>query len=294
MLNLAPWYYRNLLGKNNILECPEFFEINLLNGQRNYEAVVSLKENLRPKWVPSSKIYRNSDGSGTSKYKNIAVYKSISEALERLAFYELVDQQKAEYCFDLNPTTTGMAAYPSIFSSQARIHAKQEAVERWAIHQFNLNHLPLKKYASEIVNLTHYEIIVPFNDVKVSLLSFMCNDFYVYGFAGGQNLKQSFDKALIELDRNIRVLKKAYSLDHKESDYKLATDKTILFFASEEGYLLFKDKVMQAPRKIFNKEPKVLCDVELKGEWSKYTRVWRYLLEDSYFNCASDRKFFMF
>lgn len=294
MFNLAPWFYRDLLDENNILDKPEFFETILLNEVNCYEAVISLKNELRPHWLVKSDIYRDCDGSGTSKYKNIAVYKSLSEALERLAFYELVDLGHKEYCFHLNPTTTGMAAYPGITGSQARFNAKMEAIERWAIHEFNRAHLPIKKHKTDIQNLDHYEIIVPFTDVRVSLLSYVQNSIHIYGFAGGKNLKHSFEKSLIELDRNIRVLLKAYSDEKGNRNYQATVDRTIMYFSRQEGYLNFQEKIAKAPRKIVNTDPVVLCDLELKGIWSKYTKVWRYLLEESYYDCREDEGFFMF
>ena len=91
MINLAPWYYRKLLIENELIKEIKYFEINLLTQVHQFEAAVYLKENLVPSWVSTSEIYRNCEGSGTSTYKNISVYKAISEALERLAFFESVD-----------------------------------------------------------------------------------------------------------------------------------------------------------------------------------------------------------
>ena len=94
MLNLAPWYYKKLFTENDIINKIEYFEIDLITKVHQFEAVAFLKDNLVPNWVGKSQIYKNCDGSGTSSHKNIAVYKSISEALERLAYYQLVDSDK--------------------------------------------------------------------------------------------------------------------------------------------------------------------------------------------------------
>lgn len=293
MINLSPWYYRNLLVSNSLITSPEFFEVDLLDNTHSYEAIIYLKDHLRPSWVSTSVIYKNCDGSGTAIYKNIAVYKAISEALERLAFYELADTDEANYCFDLNPTTTGMAAYPFFSCLPARKNAMTEAVERWAIHEFNRSKLPITTHPNAVEGLTHYELLTPFANCRVSLLSYKSDDIYVYGFAGGQNLKHSFDRALVELDRNIRVLN-SFKKKKISTSFESSNDRAIFYYSTEEGFQNFLEKILKASKSIINSNPKVLCDKELKGEWSQYTKVWRYLLEDSYFDCRQDHSFFMF
>lgn len=294
MINLAPWYYRKLLADNEILNNPEFFQVKLLNDNVQYEAVISLKDSLRPSWLSFSEIYRNCDGSGTDHYKNIAVYKAISEALERYAFYETIDTNDKEFCFDINPTTTGMAAFPHFSFKHARNNAKAEAVERWAIHEFNRMNLPVIEHQNGINKLKHYEIKTPYKDIAVSLIAYEHSNFYAYGFAGGQHLDHSFQKALIELDRNIRVLEKYLSKEKKHQELKAAVDKTLSYFSTREGNEKFEFLIKNAPRNLKKTTPKILCDKEIRGKWSDYTVVWRFLIEDSYFECSEDPTFFMF
>lgn len=292
MINLSPWLYRNLLSENDILTVPEFFEITLLNGSSQFEATVSLKEIHRPKWLNPSEIYKNCDGSGTSQFKNIAVYKAISEALERMAFYTFAENYEKKYCFDVNPTTTGMACYPSLGTRIARTNAITEAVERWAIHEFNKFHIPIVVHNSNIKKLIHYELKVPYKNIRISLLVYKNDKFCSYGFAGGSSLMMSFSKALIELDRNIRVLNSVYNQQSRK--FSNSIDSTLFYYSTDEGYLNFNKLVKCSPRSINNTSPKILCDSEIKGEWTKYATVWRYLLEDSYFDCSTDKTFFMF
>ena len=134
MLNLAPWYYKKLFTENDIINKIEYFEIDLITKVHQFEAVAFLKDNLVPNWVGKSQIYKNCDGSGTSSHKNIAVYKSISEALERLAYYQLVDSDK--YAFHLNPSTTGMAAFPHFVNKNVRRNAKP-ATSSFMVNTFN-------------------------------------------------------------------------------------------------------------------------------------------------------------
>lgn len=293
MLNLAPWYYRNLLGENDILEQPDNYQIELIDGKRVFESNIKLREKYRPKWISKSVLYKDCDGSGTSEFQNIAVYKAISESLERMAFYHTIDTNEKEFSFDQNPTTTGMASFPHLLKKYARNNAKKEAIERWAIHEFNRNSLPVKLHNSEILNLQHYEVVVPFNGFNVSILKFKYDEYYVYGFACGANLLESFNRALIELDRNKRVLKKLIENKIDEKNYS-NIDKTFMYYASDEGVNHFTNLINNSATTILNQNPKLLCDKEVKGRWSDYTVVWRYLLENSYYDKSSDHKFFMF
>jgi hypothetical protein len=290
MINLAPWYYRNLLGKENaIIEPLEFYEVTLLNNTHQFEASALLKPTLRPSWLKHSELYRNTDGSGADIYKNIAIYKAISEALERWAFYESVDTEK--YCFDSNPTTTGMAAFPHYSSFDSRLNAKAEAVERWAIHEFNRFNLPILLH-STFNNLNHYEIITPFKGVVVTLLEYWNGIYYSYGFAGGKNKNHSYLKALTEMDRNVRVLGKVK--DFNFTNFQDTVDKTLVYFSTKEGNEHFAEMIKKAPKYIKNETPIVLCDTEILGPWTQYTKVWRYLIENSYYDCRESSQFFMF
>lgn len=294
MISLAPWYYRNLLGANDILEQPEFFKVKMLTGNEIYEVNVSLKNHLKPSWATHSQVYKNVEGSGASQFKNVATYKAISEALERYAFYYYVEDYSKLGSFDVNPTTTGMAAFPHFFTKYARENAINESIERWAIHEFNLGNLPIKEHFCNVSSLKSYEIVVPFENVHVSLLYMRTQDFSVYGFAADKTFELSFQKSIIELERNYRVLKNqnAFLLPIDDLSYKI--DRNLIYFSSKEGSEMFEDLIKKSPRKILSKTPKVLCDLELKGPWSEYTKVWRHVLENSYNHDEKNYKFFMF
>jgi hypothetical protein len=291
---LAPWFYRPLLEENNILECPEVFTVEILNKAKFHEAFCSLKKDLKPDWVSPSSIYSSKDGSGTSQYKNIAVYKAISEALERWAFYEIADSKdQKEFCFDLNPSTTGMAAYPGLTAKQARENAILEAGERWALHEFWRGNLPVVEHNTNIENLHHYEIITDFKKVKISLLSYKSDSQYLYAFAADRSLINSFEHALIELARNTRVMNKFKKKNKSFVDFDEISDKRLVYFSSTEGHDLFKSKIQSAPKSPLT-IPKLICDKELKGPWNEYTKVWRYLYANSYPDSDVDHTIFMF
>lgn len=294
MLNLAAWYYRDLLDDNDLIEAPDFYKLSLLNGDVVYESNVRLKNKWRPTWLTTSQLYKDADGSGTDKYKNIAVYKAISEALERLAFYELVDNKNIDFSFDVNPSTTGMASFPYFNHSLARQNSIYEAVERWAIHSLNYSELPIKKIPIDQRNIEWYEILTPFTKVRVSLIQYKSSELCCYGFAGGKNLSHSFFKSLVELDRNYRVLKKMGKDNLVVNNFSSNVDRTLAFFSSEEGDQKFKELIDKSPRKILHTNPKIICDKPMIGMWNRYTKIWRYLIENSYYDRSQDYKFFMF
>ncbi len=292
MLQLSPWYYRKLLGENEFLKTPDYYQVTLLNGQNVYESNSTLKESLRPKWLSKSNLYKDADGTGAAQTLNIAVYKGISEALERWAFYDKIDSNPKEFLFDLNPTTTGMASYPHFLKKYARENAVAEAIERWAIHQFNQKALPVTKMSAQINDLEWYQIHVPFSKMKVFILVYKDQGLNFYGFAASKSENECFFKALVELDRNRRMLEKVKN--KKLEDFKSATDRTLFYFSSDEGKNCFDELILNSPKTLQNFKVKVLCDKELVGEWSRFSTIWRYLLEDSFFDTGLDHKFFMF
>ncbi|MGZ3809998.1 MAG: hypothetical protein ACXVCE_18080 [Bacteriovorax sp.] len=294
MISLAAWYYRTLLFENDLIEKINYFEIEQFGGIRHHEALVFLKKKHMPEWLSHSELYSSCDGTGTSQYKNTAVYKAISEALERWAFYLTIESNESnKYCFDINPSTTGMAAYPGLTTKVPRENAILEASERWALHEFWRGNLPIIEHKTKIEDLHHYEIVTELNNIKISLLSYKSDSKYLYAFAADRMLKNSYEHALIELSRNLRVMKKLTKENINFNNFKDISDKRLIYFASTEGYDLFNSKIHSAPKSPLTKS-KLICDQELKGPWNKYTKVWRYLYANSYPDSEDDHTIFMF
>lgn len=293
MFNLAPWYYRDFLLENSfsIFETISTYRSKLVTGEEKWEAVSKLKSDYLPSWIKASSIYSQNEGSGTSDYKNIAIHKAISEGLERWAFYATVDDSQNEYCFEINPSTTGMAAYPERFTNNARRNAIFEATERWALHEFWRSKLPIKEHRTDISHFRHFEIITGLKGVSVSLLHFQMGERSIFGFACGKDLQDSFQHAVIELSRNISVLSKLKN-DISLKSFTEVYDRRMYFFSTSEGLNLFNDTICSSPDSVSIK-PKLICDKEVKGPWSKYAKVWRYLYADTDAD-DSDYTFFMF
>lgn len=294
MVEFAPWFYRNLLCENEVISKPIYYKCSLIDNRELFEAVVHLNRKNIPSWLTGSDIYSDCDGSGASSYQNIALYKAISEALERWAFYQVADSEnQKEFSFDENPSTTGIAAYPGITAKNARKNAIMEAGERWALHEFWRGRLPVREHLTNVGGLRHFEIITELKMIKISLLCYKNESQHLYAFAAGATIEESFNHALVELSRNVRVMKKISNTNVVYSNYKDISDKRLMFFSSEEGNQLFKEKIASAP-KIIKTEPRLICDKEIKGPWTKYAKVWRYLYANSFPDSDTDHTFFMF
>lgn len=293
MINIAPFNYQRLLNNSKIIKDIIQYRVKLLNGEELYETSAKLSQELVPKEIFQSKIYSNFDGSGTSKIKNESLYKSLSEALERWAFYESSEGASfTKYKYDINPSTCGMSSFPELFPYWCKRNAEQEAVERFAIHAFNRGTLPVKELESKIDGLKIYKINSGIENKHVILLCYFNGDFYSYAFSCKGNDKASIHHSLIELARNERVLKKFKMNPFDENNIEMS-DKRLIYFSTHEGNLEFQEKLKLSPSKILEK-PKLILSEEIKGPWSTYARTWRHLFDKSYDLDQKDQKYFMF
>lgn len=289
-MSWAPFFYRNLVDDNKIITKIETYDGALIDGHTIVESVVFLSDEVRGNYFPPvSNVYSSGDGAGASKFKNISIHKAISESLERWAFYQSLAESPAEYLLDIVPYSTGIAAFPSFFTNPSRDNAKKEATERWALHQFWTEKIPLVEHDTSVKNLKHYELITGM-EFKTSILQFEDMGEFFYGFSSGRNLNDSFSHAMIELSRNWRVLK---DYAKNENDELNIYEKRLLFFKKSEGSNLFREKILRAPMKRLI-DHTVLVDKEIKGPWSKYAKVWRFLYSDSFNSDLNDETFFMF
>ena len=88
-------------------------------------------------------------------------------------------------------------------------------------------------------------------------------------------------------------MKKFQGVKKDVSDFLDISDRRFYFFSGIEGNQLFMNKVMNSPKKV-NSKPIIICDQEIKGEWNKYAKVWRFLYKESFPDSPNDHTFFMF
>lgn len=242
-INMAPLKYSKRLLDDKIIRNIVTKKYQLLDGTDSFTALVYLADDKLSKTQNNSVIYGDCSGTGTAHDERTAIYKGISESLERWAFFELC--HSGQYGFDAAPNTCGMAAFPGINYYQARVNAQSEALERWALTQFWLGKLPVKKL-SMCHGIECYEIITPIKKISVALLK--CNlqdsDYVTYSFAAHSNPKKAVQKAMIELTRNQRLIKTW--IENNKMSPTLLSERRLLFFASTEGQALFEQTVSRA------------------------------------------------
>jgi hypothetical protein len=260
----------------------------ILDGKSHYEAYAYLKKDS-PTKKPKYELYGNADGNGTDVNKERAVHIAISEALERLCYQRIRESNTLGYGLDLDISTSGMAAYPSFFNRKAKRNSYLEATERWSIRSLWESSTTASHYETNQSSINAVKINNPFN-TKVILCWQHSAGGFAYGFAAGNTLNKAYSKAKIELNRNIKVLSASKGqLNPPHS----TLEKRLLFFASPEGHDLFLTKISAQNGHSTSPRPKYAFFEEIKGEWTKYAKVWRCVF-DQHFESTADVDYFFF
>lgn len=291
-MNLSAWRYRRILARDGgpiseigIRDCASILEIQTME-MAGFEACATLRIELKPERFRTNKVYGNCDGSGWGLYQHEAVYKAISESIERWAFYSTIGSTNSNvFGFDLDPSTTGMAAFPGLTRTQARNSACLEAIERWSLCQWwegrlSAAQLPLGALPRGTSGI---KICSPWPQVKIVVLySSGETPYRCYGFAADYSLANAIGHARIEQLRNIAAVKAYFSKAVKNeipvTDSNLY-ERRLLYF-SHEGFSAFYERVRSS---LANgpcpAEPKLIVDSEIIGPWTRYATVWRCLFD---------------
>src|ERR1700722_8928463 len=133
MINLAGFRYRNVFADRQgpivRIDTTDF----AVEGRRMFLANAHIRPDLLPHKQQHS-VYSDATGSGTHESPMIARYMAISESMERWAYNVTArSAERSKYGFDVDPMSSGMAAFPGLFPGQARRKAYLEAVERFCM-----------------------------------------------------------------------------------------------------------------------------------------------------------------
>lgn len=290
--SLAPIKYEKIIAEAWPVASFEIVELKDSFGRAIFECYSTLDTKLKNQNKKLSQIYGPYDGTGTAPTKSLAVYKSFSEALERWACYSIATEtQHSHHPLEKTLSSTGFASFPSLSSTRARENARYEAIERWCINnwwQGKLGLMPVKIPVAAS-NLFGWEIVSPFKKAHTlivrQILEARNGCFAFYGFATSNSKKSALERAIIELDRNRRAILLKTGGDPENLDHtniSLSTqDRRLFFFSTEIGNQLFNETVgkTNGPKSLITIPPQLLIDHEIKGPWSRYTRVWRCLFE---------------
>ena len=124
--------YRSvLLADGGPVESIEEGELEVL-GKRYFQCNARLRKELVPR--RSMQVYGDADGTGMALSPMVARHIAISEALERWAHYATSKApDRAKYGFNVDRSSSGMAAFPGLSGEPARRAARMEAIERYCL-----------------------------------------------------------------------------------------------------------------------------------------------------------------
>jgi ribosomal protein S12 methylthiotransferase accessory factor YcaO len=295
MLSLASLRYRNVLSRNGGPVAGVEFGIVPVRGRQVTLANAWLTPGLTPKRHLA--LFSDANGTGTHRVPAIARHKAISEALERWAFHDTVRSERAaEFGFDVDPSTNGMAAFPGLLRRQARRAAVLEAVERFSLISWWDGKVQGRVFDTDWPGVSAIAIDGPFGGVTVVVWARTEWGGYVYGHAAEESFGAACERAVVELARHELVMR-GWWLAFVGGEKRVATnifERRGLYFASDEGHEDFLRHVRcratgAAP------VPDVICDSDLPGPWDEYATVWRFALRppsDGYLR-GGDRYFFL-
>lgn len=249
-------------------------------GERGYSANATLRAELLPNRVVHH-LYSNASGSGTDRSALVAQFKAISEAMERWAHWTMFRApEAARYGFDVDPSTTGMAAFPGLFARQARGAALMEAAERFNLLHWWEGRLDVRSVASPRGDVEAWVFDSDAPGTTVLLHRCTRAGFHCYGHAAAPEFQTACRHAAAEMRRHENALdiylEKHGSLTIRTDMHAL--EQRSLFFATEEGHAVFRSRMERkaaGPRA----RPRPVFDGEVPGPWSRYADVWRVLFE---------------
>lgn len=279
MLSLAALRYRAVFASDGGPVREAEAGVFPLRGRQVFQVNVRLVPGLTPGRAP--RLYGDADGTGTHAVLSVARHIAISEALERWAFHAVARSgRSAEFGFDQDPSSNGMAAFPGLFRRSARRRAVLEAVERHSLIGWWEGLVAGELVETDWPGVSAVAIPGPFGGVTVVVFARSGSGRFVYGHAAGESLGAAVERALVELARHEWVLR-SHQLGSLSGDGAELTDRferRCWFFSTPAGHALFQERLRTPPSGRLPR-PVVTCDAEIPGPWSRYATVWRYGLQ---------------
>lgn len=279
MISVAAFRYRDVLAEHGgpiqRLEGGQF----PVRGRKVIMANAWLAPGLAPDKSPTG-LYSTADGTGTDLVPAIARHKAVSEALERWAFHVVGRSERAaEFAFDIDPSTNGMAAFPGILRRNARRSAVLEAVERFSLMAWWEGRARGVEIQTDWPGVSAIAIDGPFGGVTVIAYARTEWGGYVYGHAAEESITGAIEHAIVELGRHEWILRSNWlaAVAGQKPKPQNLFERRLLFFATEEGHALLKSRMGAAPSGRMPR-PEVVCDQHIPGPWDEFATVWRFAL----------------
>jgi hypothetical protein len=291
MLSLAALRYRDILAAHGGPVLSIESGLFPVRGQLVTLANVRLKPGLT--WKSPLTLFSDADGTGTDPVASVARHKAISEAMERWAFYALVKSEQAqEFAFDVDPSTTGMSAFPGFRRRQARRSAVLEAIERFSLISWWDGHVEALQCETDWPGVSAVAIDGPFGGIAVIAYAKTEWGGYVYGHAAEESFGSACERAVGELARHEWILRSRWltAVGGTATEPSNLFERRCLFFATDEGHELFQERAARRPTGA-KPRPEIICDRDIPGPWDVYATVWRFALRppsDGYLRCGEN------
>ena len=243
---LAPWFFRNVTSVNGgpIARMSQRQMIDAW-GQPSFECYAYLSEEFQRR--EHNHYYGSCEGGGAAPTLLEARHRAISEAIERWCYLYITQKTpelSCEYGFDVEPSTTGMAAFPSLFTSSARRIALLEAIERWSVTHWWKGDLAASNLPAQKASLPFcgVELLTPFEHATVVILwRTSTHSTTAFGFAAADSVDAAVRKAAVELVRNERILA---SIPPEAGNLSGSLrEQRLQWFSRSEGFQRFKDRM---------------------------------------------------
>jgi hypothetical protein len=282
MLNLASLRFRQVLAENGgPLARVSCREISLLGG-RWFEANAYLRAEHAVGLWPRH-VFGSASGSGTDRSPLVARFKAVSEAMERWAHWTASrSANAARYGFDVDPSSNGMAAFPGLFARQARAAALQEAIERFNLLNWWEGRLAVRAAAVPWRGVDAFVIESTTPGATVILHHRSRHGHHTFGHAARPTFVAACEAAAVEMERHEAAVgyyvSAAGGRGQPAPDEMHPIEQRSLFFASDEGYEAFRERIDSRPRGA-RPTPRMAFDGAVPGPWNHYAHVWRVLFE---------------
>ena len=282
MFNLAPYRFRNILTEDGgPVERVEVGETSFF-GRRTFMANAFLREDLRP-GQQKYMVFGSASGTGEDASPMVARFKALSEAMERWAY--LLEHKSGRYGFATDPSSNGMAAFPGLWSRQAREAALLEAGERYNLIAWWEGRLEAMETRTEWPGVRAAVLCSAAPGITVILHRQSSYGHYIYGHAAAIDFASACRHAAMEMERHDQVVQRYRSTvlagvsGFPPPPEEMPTqDKRALYFASTEGYSMFLERLRTPPRKTLP-PPRLAFDGAIPGPWGRYADVWRVAYE---------------
>lgn len=278
MISLAALRYRNVLAEHGgpvaKIETGHF----PVRGRKMLLANATLNPGLTRK--SSLTLFSDADGTGVHRIASVARHMAVSEALERWAFSALVrSERRAEFGFDADPSSTGMAAFPGLLRRQARRSAILEAIERYSLIAWWEGLVDGQPVETDWPGVSAIAIDGVLGGVAAVVYARTEWGGYVYGHAAEESIGAACEKAVVELARHEWVLRSSWlaAVAGEKGPVSNIFEQRCLFFASDAGHEVFRERLARKARGAMPK-PEILCDRDLPGPWDEYATVWRFAM----------------